>query len=155
MARPFGAATTTSSTVPAHARRVPPGDRPPRRRMQELQRPPRAGDRRLTFRNDSSAWLRGRRIAGRGPMKQWVLRPSVIAFVLLGALALVGGRLVAMAVDDQEQRLLKERANEVSLVLQASINSLSEGLGAIGAAVQATDGSQTAFRRAADLSLAE
>src|SRR6478609_2230916 len=100
--------------------------------MSSTPRPPRAG----------------------GRFRRWLGRPSLLVTAVLILLALLAGRLTASAVESQEQRLLKERANEVSLVLTASITSLSSGLTSIGSVLRATDADR-AFDRAAELSLAD
>jgi hypothetical protein len=52
-------------------------------------------------------------------------------------------------VQGQENRLLKERANEVSTVLGVAVNNISSELGAVGAVLRATDDSSSAFAKAA------
>jgi hypothetical protein len=67
--------------------------------------------------------------------------------VLLAVTAVVS-LAVRGAVRHQEDRLLKERANEVALVLREAVDSLSSQIETVGRVMQATDNSPTAFRRA-------
>jgi hypothetical protein len=75
-------------------------------------------------------------------------RIRVVSAVVLGLLLVIAG-LAAFGthnvVRDQERRLLKERASEVSLVFTSSINALPQTLASLGGILQATHGSTAAF----------
>lgn len=57
--------------------------------------------------------------------------------------------LVYVAVDDQEHRLLKERAAEIQLVLNQAISAIPAGLAEQGAALRYSSGSTVAYRQVA------
>lgn len=86
---------------------------------------------------------RGR--GGRLPIRRASIVAALVALGLTG-LATWGTYSV---VNDQENRLLKERVSEVNLVLTASINGIPAGLQALGGILKATDGSVKAFDQAA------
>ena len=75
----------------------------------------------------------------------WLSAASlVLLLVVTGVVTLT----VHRAVHKQESRLLKERANEVSLVLKEAVDSLSSQLETVGRVMQVTSESPAAFRRA-------
>jgi serine phosphatase RsbU (regulator of sigma subunit) len=86
----------------------------------------------------------------RPPAWRRALRPASILALLL-MLAITGGAswLVRTAVDDQEHRLLKERAAEVGLVLNQAISAIPAGLAEQGAALRYSSGSTAAYRQVA------
>jgi serine phosphatase RsbU (regulator of sigma subunit) len=73
---------------------------------------------------------------------------SAASLILLLVVTGVVSWTVRGAVHHQEQRLLRERATEVSLVLKEAVQSLSSQLETIGRVMQVTDSSPVAFRRA-------
>ncbi|HVX68132.1 MAG TPA: PP2C family protein-serine/threonine phosphatase [Mycobacteriales bacterium] len=75
----------------------------------------------------------------------WLSAASLmLLLVVTGVVTLT----VHRAVHKQESRLLKERANEVSLVLKEAVDSLSSQLETVGRVMQVTSESPAAFRRA-------
>jgi hypothetical protein len=87
--------------------------------------------------------------AGGGQRARPLRFATLVALVvaLLAAAAAAWG--VHSAVTDQEHRLLKERANELNLLLGSSIGTLDSGLTAQGAILNATNRSRTAYEKAA------
>jgi hypothetical protein len=81
-------------------------------------------------------------------------RPSNVVVTALLLVTVIGVRLVDAAVDAQEERLLEQRSNEVSLVLGNTIDGFSDGLGDLGTVMRATESSPTAFSRTARAALA-
>jgi hypothetical protein len=81
----------------------------------------------------------------RSPMRRTSILATLVALALTGV-ATWGTHSV---VSDQENRLLKERAAEVNLVLTASINAIPASLQELGGILKATDNSVTAFEQAA------
>jgi hypothetical protein len=73
---------------------------------------------------------------------------SVATLLVLLTLTIAVSWAVRVGVRHQEDRLLRERANEVALVLREAVDSLSSQLETVGRVMQATDNSPTAFRRA-------
>ncbi|HVT65855.1 MAG TPA: PP2C family protein-serine/threonine phosphatase [Mycobacteriales bacterium] len=73
---------------------------------------------------------------------------SLATLVVLLGVTVVVSLTVRGAVHHQENRLLKERANEVALVLKEAVDSLSSQVETVGRVMQATDNSPAAFRRA-------
>jgi hypothetical protein len=63
-------------------------------------------------------------------------------------ITVVGAFAARAAVKDQESRLLRERTNEIGLVLTASISSLPGPLDVLGGVLRATNQSPTAFGQA-------
>ena len=88
-------------------------------------------------------------------MRRWLARPSVAVTVVLVLVALLVARLTASAVSKQEEHLLRERGNEVDLVLSASVGSLGDQLDELGTVLRATGGSRSAFETAGAASLAD
>src|SRR3954453_4928141 len=90
---------------------------------------------------------------GRG--RRWPLgTASAVAplVALLATAALTWG--AHSIVDDQEQRLLKERAAELNLLLTSSIDAIPMGLSAQGGILKATSGSTAAYEAAASEAVA-
>lgn len=84
------------------------------------------------------------------PAWRRVLRPvSVLALLVMLAVTAAATWLVHVAVDDQEQRLLKERASEIALVLNQAISAIPAGLAEQGAALRYSSGSTAAYRQVA------
>ena len=78
------------------------------------------------------------------------MRPvSVLALLVMLAITAAATWLVHAAVADQEQRLLKERAGEVALVLNQAISAIPAGLAEQGAALRYSSGSTVAYRQVA------
>lgn len=73
---------------------------------------------------------------------------SAATLVLLLAVTGVTTWTVRGTVRGQENRLLRERSNEVGLVLKEAVDSLSSQLDTVGGVVRATNGSPAAFKRA-------
>jgi len=79
-----------------------------------------------------------------------VLRPvSALALFVMLAITAAATWLVHVAVRDQEQRLLKERASEIQLLLTQAVNAIPAGLDEQGAALRYSSGSTTAYRQVA------
>ncbi|HTW20258.1 MAG TPA: PP2C family protein-serine/threonine phosphatase [Mycobacteriales bacterium] len=77
------------------------------------------------------------------------LRPlSIAVIVVMLVITGVGAWVTRVAVRDQERRLLKERTNEVGLVLDSSISALPVPLQVLGGVLRATHESPIAFERA-------
>jgi hypothetical protein len=68
--------------------------------------------------------------------------------VVMLVITLVGAWTSRVAVKDQEARLLKERTNEIALVLTSSIGSLPAPLDVLGGVLRVTRESPVAFRMA-------
>src|SRR4051794_37413339 len=83
-------------------------------------------------------------------VRWWPLR-ATSSLVLLVALLATGaaGWGVRTVVHDQEERLLKERSNELNLLLTNSLQSIQSTLSAQGGILKATNGSASAFEQAA------
>ncbi|HVT21192.1 MAG TPA: PP2C family protein-serine/threonine phosphatase [Mycobacteriales bacterium] len=79
--------------------------------------------------------------------RKWGWLTAATLAVLLTVTAILSWT-VHDAVHNQEDRLLKERANEVALVLKEAVDSLSSQLETVGRVVGVTGGSPSAFRRA-------
>src|SRR5438270_3376111 len=78
------------------------------------------------------------------------LRPvSVLALLVMLAITAGATWLVHVAVRDQEQRLLKERASEIGLLLDQAIVAIPAGLDEQGAALRYSHGSTTAYQQVA------
>ncbi|HWC33307.1 MAG TPA: PP2C family protein-serine/threonine phosphatase [Mycobacteriales bacterium] len=73
---------------------------------------------------------------------------SAATLVLLLGVTVLATFTVREAVHNQENRLLKERANELSLVFKEAIQSLSNQLETVAGVVRATRNSPAAFNRA-------
>ncbi|MDQ1748478.1 MAG: hypothetical protein QOD07_2741 [Frankiaceae bacterium] len=74
------------------------------------------------------------------------LRPvSVLALLVMLAITAGATWLVHVAVRDQEQRLLKERASEIGLLLDQAIAAIPAGLDEQGAALRYSGRSTTAY----------
>ncbi|MDQ1685385.1 MAG: hypothetical protein QOC82_2122 [Frankiaceae bacterium] len=85
------------------------------------------------------------------PAWRRALRPaSAIALLLMLAVTGAATWLVHAAVDDQEHRLLKERAAEIGLVLNQAIAAIPAGLAEQGAALRYSSGSTVAYRQVAE-----
>jgi serine phosphatase RsbU (regulator of sigma subunit) len=80
---------------------------------------------------------------------------SSLTLVLLVALTAVLALVVQGAVDSQENRLLKERANELALVFRPGVDALSSQLESLGAVVRTTNAAPGAFARGAQPILAQ
>ncbi|HET7530981.1 MAG TPA: PP2C family protein-serine/threonine phosphatase [Mycobacteriales bacterium] len=86
---------------------------------------------------------------GRAPRAR-ALRPvTLIALLIALAASAVAAWGVHAVVTDQEHRLLKERANELNLVLTSAIAPLTTSLANQGALLQATHGSRDAYEESA------
>src|SRR3954470_328720 len=83
-------------------------------------------------------------------VRWWPLR-ATSSVVLLVALLATGaaGWAIHAVVHDQEERLLKERSNELNLLLTNSLQSIQSTLSAQGGILKATNGSASAFEQAA------
>ncbi|HWA65795.1 MAG TPA: PP2C family protein-serine/threonine phosphatase [Mycobacteriales bacterium] len=79
--------------------------------------------------------------------RSWA-RLSALVLALVLALTAFGTWAVRDVVHSQEKQLLRERGNEVGLVLKEAVDSLSSELRTVGGVLQATDSSPAAFRRA-------
>jgi serine phosphatase RsbU (regulator of sigma subunit) len=86
----------------------------------------------------------------RAPMKRLLSWVSIAVLVVLVAMTAVTTWIVHNTVSDQESRLLRERTNEVGLVLSTALSSLSDQLTAFGSLLRSTDNSVVAFDRATD-----
>jgi hypothetical protein len=76
-------------------------------------------------------------------------RQLSVAVVLVMVIITVAGAFAArVAVKDQESRLLKERTNEIGLVLTSSISALPGPLDVLGGVLKATNNSPAAFMQA-------
>src|SRR5689334_13784036 len=93
----------------------------------------------------------GRPAARRRPSLRSVSVLALVVALLGTALAVWFARLV---VDDQQDRLLTERTDEVALVLTSSIATIPAQLSAQGGILRATNGSKAAYVRAATTDLA-
>jgi hypothetical protein len=94
-------------------------------------------------------------VGSRGSERRFGMRTaSAIALLIALLVTAVASWLTAVAVHDQEHRLLKERAAEVSLVLTSAINVVPESLAAQGGILRATDRSKSAYERSALASVA-
>src|SRR3954469_24676481 len=90
---------------------------------------------------------------GRG--RRWPLRTASAVALLVALLATAALTWGAHSiVDDQEQRLLKERAAELNLLLTSSIDAIPMGLSAQGGILKATSGSRAAYEAAASEAVA-
>ncbi|MBV9097265.1 MAG: serine/threonine-protein phosphatase [Frankiaceae bacterium] len=86
----------------------------------------------------------------RAPARRRVLRPvSILALLVMLALTGAATWLVHVAVRDQEQRLLKERASEIQLLLTQAIDAIPAGLDEQGAALRYSRGSTVDYRQVA------
>ncbi len=74
---------------------------------------------------------------------------SVVALLVAVAATLASAWIIHMAVRDQEHRLLKERTDEVGLVLTSGLSAIPAALSAQGGILQATSESPAAYQRAA------
>lgn len=84
------------------------------------------------------------------PAWRRALRPvSILALLVMLAVTAAATWLVHVAVDDQESRLLKERASEIALVLNQAISAIPAGLAEQGAALRYSSGSTGAYRQVA------
>jgi serine phosphatase RsbU (regulator of sigma subunit) len=87
--------------------------------------------------------------AGHG-RRRWPLRTASLIALLVALAAAAAATWGAYAVvDDQEQRLLNERASEVKLVLDNAISAIPTTLADLGGIAKATNGNRTTFERAA------
>ncbi|HET7310621.1 MAG TPA: PP2C family protein-serine/threonine phosphatase [Mycobacteriales bacterium] len=78
------------------------------------------------------------------------LRPATIIALVVALLASAGAAwAVHSAVHSQERQLLKERANELNLVLSSAIAPITSSLASQGALLSATNGSRTAYEESA------
>jgi hypothetical protein len=86
--------------------------------------------------------------------RAWPLRAASLVALLVALLATSAAAWAAHAVvHDQEQRLLKERASELNLVLTSAIAAIPAGLSAQGGILKATNGSRAAYEREAQNSV--
>jgi hypothetical protein len=74
---------------------------------------------------------------------------SVVALVVSLVVTAAAVWVAALVVDDQQDRLLTERSDEVRLLFTSAIAPISAGLSAQGGILQATDGSREAYEKAA------
>ncbi len=81
-------------------------------------------------------------------MRPQLRRLSLAVFVLMVVITIAGTVTARITVKDQEKRLLRERANEVALVLTSSIGALPAPLDVLGGVLRATNESPSAFRQA-------
>ena len=81
-------------------------------------------------------------------MRPQLRRLSLAVFVLMLAITVAGTVTAKITVKDQESRLLRERTNEVALVLTSSISALPAPLDVLGGVLRATNESPSAFRQA-------
>src|SRR4051812_1356136 len=86
---------------------------------------------------------------GGGPRARPFRFATLVALVVALIAAAAAAWAVHSAVNHQEKRLLKERANELNLVLTSSISSPQASLASQGALLTAPEGSRTAYERAA------
>ena len=75
---------------------------------------------------------------------------SAATLLLLLAITVLTSLLVRGAVRSQEDRLLKERANEVGLVLREAVDSLSSQIRTVGGVARATNSAPVAFKRSSE-----
>ena len=86
----------------------------------------------------------------RSARRRWPLRTASIIAVLITLLATAAAVWAARTVvNDQEKRLLDERASEVSLVLTSAIDAIPAGLSSQGVVLTVTGGSRAAYHQAA------
>lgn len=83
-------------------------------------------------------------------MGRLLRRLSVVIFVVLLILTLVSSWAVHSAIRSQEHRLLKERTNEVSLVLTNAVTTLAQQFDVLGGVLHATNNSPSAFKQSSD-----
>jgi hypothetical protein len=89
-------------------------------------------------------------VAAGGAPRARGLRPATVIALVVALLASAGAAwAVHSAVHSQEKQLLKERANELNLVLTSAIGPISSGLDAQGALLSATHGSRAAYEESA------
>ena len=74
---------------------------------------------------------------------------TVVAAVILAAVAVVSALTARSVVHDQEKRLLKERAAEAGLVVSSDFGSVESSLGSLGTVARLTNGSVAQFERLA------
>jgi signal transduction histidine kinase len=70
---------------------------------------------------------------------------SVVTLVVLLVATLVAAWATRQVVNDQEHRLLKERASEISLILNLATSTVQSNLANAGTAAKLTGGAQAAF----------
>lgn len=88
--------------------------------------------------------------AAGGSGRRWPLRPASTFALLVAVIGALAAAWSASAlVQDQESRLLNERASEVELVLRSSIDQIPLSLSAQGGILRATGESVTAYEQAA------
>ncbi len=75
--------------------------------------------------------------AGRATHRRGIRRASALVAVLLLLASGASAWLTHHVVSDQEHKLLSERANEISLVLQQSVTSVSTQMTSLGRVVRA------------------
>ncbi|HET6818689.1 MAG TPA: PP2C family protein-serine/threonine phosphatase [Mycobacteriales bacterium] len=94
--------------------------------------------------------------AGGGGARARRLRPATVIALVVALLASAGAAwAVHSAVRTQERQLLKERANELNLVLTSAVGPITAGLASQGALLSATHGSRTAYEESAAQAVAQ
>jgi hypothetical protein len=81
-------------------------------------------------------------------MRHGLRRLSVVVLLVMVAITLAGAWAARAAVRDQEAKLLKERTNEIGLVLTSDIGALPGPLQVLGGVLKATNNSAAAFGQA-------
>jgi len=81
-------------------------------------------------------------------MRRLISWISLAVLVVVIAMTAVATWVVHRTVDDQESRLLRERTNEVGLVLSTALSSISDELTTLGSLLKSTHNSTSAFDQA-------